>query len=75
VLPPHFPDIVPLDFFLWGYVKDQVCAAVADVKRTSYSESGRRWDVCRPTDGSHCEVFHTEQFFHLCLKKAVSIDE
>ena len=22
--PPHFPDITPLDFFPWGYVKDFV---------------------------------------------------
>ena len=22
--PPRFPDITPLDFFLWGYVKDIV---------------------------------------------------
>jgi hypothetical protein len=22
--PPHSPDITPLDFFLWGYVKDIV---------------------------------------------------
>jgi hypothetical protein len=22
--PPHSPDHMPLDFFLWGYVKDQV---------------------------------------------------
>ena len=23
-LPPHSPDATPCDFFLWGYVKDQV---------------------------------------------------
>jgi hypothetical protein len=22
--PPRFPDKIPCDFFLWGYVKDQV---------------------------------------------------
>jgi hypothetical protein len=22
--PPHSPDATPCDFFLWGYVKDQV---------------------------------------------------
>jgi hypothetical protein len=22
--PPHSPDIIPLDFFFWGYVKDEV---------------------------------------------------
>jgi hypothetical protein len=24
VWPPHSPDATPCDFFLWGYVKDQV---------------------------------------------------
>jgi hypothetical protein len=24
VIPPHSPDIMPLDFFLWGYIKDIV---------------------------------------------------
>jgi hypothetical protein len=24
--PPQSPDIIPLDFFLWGYVKDKVYA-------------------------------------------------
>jgi hypothetical protein len=24
VWPPRFPDATPCDFFLWGYVKDQV---------------------------------------------------
>ena len=23
-LPPRSPDVMPRDFFLWGYVKDQV---------------------------------------------------
>jgi hypothetical protein len=25
VLTPRSPDVTPRDFFLWGYVKDQVC--------------------------------------------------
>ena len=30
---PRSPDITPLDFFLWGYVKDRVCRTpVRDVK-------------------------------------------
>jgi len=29
--PPRSPDITPLDFFLWGYVKDKVfCTPVPD---------------------------------------------
>ena len=31
--PPRSPDITPLDFFLWGYVKDKVYSTpVADVE-------------------------------------------
>lgn len=34
--PPRSPDLTPLDFFLWGYVKDKVCATqpttIADMK-------------------------------------------
>jgi len=31
--PPRSPDITPLDFFLWGYVKDKVFSTpVLDVK-------------------------------------------
>jgi hypothetical protein len=26
--PPRFPDITPIDFFLWGYVKDKVYATM-----------------------------------------------
>ena len=30
--PPRSPDITPLDFFLWGYVKDKVFTTpVADI--------------------------------------------
>ena len=25
MMPPRSPDATPCDFFLWGYVKDQVC--------------------------------------------------
>jgi len=31
--PPRSPDISPLDFFLWGYVKDKVFSTpVTDIK-------------------------------------------
>jgi hypothetical protein len=30
--PPRSPDITPLDFFLWGYVKDTIYANVRDLQ-------------------------------------------
>ncbi|GBL80576.1 hypothetical protein AVEN_225266-1 [Araneus ventricosus] len=31
--PPHSPDITPLDFFFWDYIKDRVFATpIADVE-------------------------------------------
>jgi hypothetical protein len=34
VWPQHFPDIKPLDFFLWGYVKDYICRTSVDDSTT-----------------------------------------
>ena len=35
--PPRSPDITPLDFFLWGYVKDRVCRTPArDVEAVTF---------------------------------------
>jgi hypothetical protein len=34
-----------------------------------------KWDVCRATDGAHCEMFRTQQLFHMCVNKIVSVDE
>jgi hypothetical protein len=28
--PPHFPDLTPLDFVLWGYVKGKMCIQIVD---------------------------------------------
>ena len=28
--PPHSPDLTPLDFFLWAYVKDRVFATIVN---------------------------------------------
>jgi hypothetical protein len=52
--PPRSPDITPLDFFLWGYVKDRVYATpirdvaglrrkIADVIRTITSDMLKTW--------------------------------
>ena len=67
-LPPHSPDATPCDFFLWGYVKDQVYvpplpASIPELKvriRTAIetitadmrNELDYRVDVCRITKGA-----------------------
>jgi hypothetical protein len=59
-------------------LKAQITAAIADVTKNMlqhfWQEVDYRWDVCRPTDGTHCEVFCTATFRLVC-KKAVSVDE
>ena len=55
--PPRSPDLSPLDFFLWGYIKNIVCAekirniqhlqeritsAIETVTRDMIQKSGRR---------------------------------
>ena len=69
--PPSSPDATPCDFFLWGYVKDQVYvpplpASIPELKvliRTAIetiiadmrNELDYRVDVCRITNGAHIE--------------------
>jgi len=69
--PPRSPDATPCDFFLWGYVKDQVYvpplpASIPELKvliRTAIetiiadmrNELDYRVDVCRITNGAHIE--------------------
>jgi len=69
--PPRSPDATPCDFFLWGYVKDQVYvpplpASIPELKvliRTAIetiiadmrNELDYRVDVCRITNGAHTE--------------------
>ena len=70
-LPSRSPDATPCDFFLWGYVKDQVYvsplpASIPELKvqiRTATetittdmrNETYYRVDVCRITNGAHIE--------------------
>ena len=70
-LPPRSPSATPCDFFLWGYVKDQVYvpplpASIPELKvriRTAIetitvdmrNELDYRVDVCRITNGAHIE--------------------
>ena len=62
--PPRSPDAIPCEFFLWGYVKDQVYvpllpASVPELKVvTCYKQFGTldyRVDVCRITKAAHIE--------------------
>ena len=62
---PRSPDATPCDFFLWGYVKDQVYvpplpASILEFKgcyilQTVWNELDYRVDVCRITKGAHIE--------------------
>lgn len=52
VWPPHFPDLSPLDFFLWGYLKDKVYApkpnTLEDLKLAIHREIRNvTSDICR----------------------------
>ncbi|PNE09498.1 hypothetical protein B7P43_G00003, partial [Cryptotermes secundus] len=62
--PPHSPDITPLDFFLWGYVKNSVfhirnaiSAIPADMLHRTRQELQYRLDILRATKGVHIEVY------------------
>lgn len=70
--PPRSPDITPLDFFLWGFVKDvvyhtpvrdlrvRITAAIeqinADMLGRTWAELEYRLDILRATDGAHIEL-------------------
>jgi hypothetical protein len=67
--PPRSLDLTPLDFFLWGFIKDRVFIAPLPANvaklRTRITAAvvevmpellcSMRWDVCRSTNGSHIE--------------------
>ena len=65
--PPRSPDITPLNFFLWGYVKDitdlkqKISNAIAtideDMLQRTWQEIEYRLDVLRFTNGSHIEMY------------------
>jgi hypothetical protein len=60
--PPRSPDITPLDFFLWGYVKSNVFRTpvngLDDLKtRIRNAISAIPADVLRATKGAHIEVY------------------
>jgi len=69
--PPRPPDITPLDFFLWGYVKDKVFSTqiwrqeitdafatiTEDMLENMWRETDYRLDVLRATKGAHVEVY------------------
>jgi len=53
-LPPRSPDATPCDFFLWGYVKDQVYVPPVPAKcpATGGTNQNRHWNHhrCHATD-------------------------
>ena len=67
----YTPDATPCDFFLWGYVKDQVYVhplpasipelkvpiriAIETITADTRNERDYRVDVCRITNGAHTE--------------------
>jgi hypothetical protein len=63
--PPRSPDATPCDFFLWGYVKDQVYVPplpanipetiTANMLQTVWNELDYRVDICIITNGAHKE--------------------
>ncbi|KFM77029.1 Transposable element Tc1 transposase, partial [Stegodyphus mimosarum] len=69
--PPRSPDISPLDFLFWGFVKDNVyrrrvsniddlkariTTAIASVDADMLSGTWREIDILRATKGTHVEV-------------------
>jgi len=69
--PPRSPDITPLDFFLWGYVKDKVFPtsvpditnlkarltdAFATITEDMLENTWRETDVLRATKGARVEM-------------------
>ena len=70
--PTCSPDITPLDFFLWGYVKDIVCRTkvrnITDLKQSiatideamlqrTWQEIEYRLYVLRLAEGAHIEIY------------------
>jgi len=71
--PPRSPDITPLDFVLWGYVKDKFpvpditnlkaritdafATITEDMLENTCRETDYRLDVLRATKGAHVEVY------------------
>jgi hypothetical protein len=60
IWPPHSPDLNPLDFFLWGYLKDRVYTplpeTVEDVKQAIRKEiKNIKQETCRAVFRNVCE--------------------
>jgi hypothetical protein len=54
-------------------LKTWISAATADVTNDKLQHTWQgvnyRWDVYRATDGAHYEIFHSQQLFHVHIKK------
>ena len=69
--PPRSPDLTPLDFFAWGFIKDVVyrrkvrdlaylgqrIVEAAHVLINTWQELEYRLDICRATTGVHIKVY------------------
>jgi hypothetical protein len=64
--PPISPDITPLDFFLWGYVKSNVFRTPvngpypdipADMLHRTWQELEYHLDAIHATKGAHIELY------------------
>jgi hypothetical protein len=66
--PPRWPDLTPLNFFLWGYVKNivyqvkindlQHLKAVTPIMlQAMWHEVECHLDICRVTKGTHIEIY------------------
>jgi hypothetical protein len=45
-----------------------ISSVAKDMLQHVWREVDYEYDVCRATDGAHCEEFHAKQLFHLCVK-------
>jgi hypothetical protein len=70
--PPRSPDITPLYFFLWGYVKDiiygnkvwdlrdlraRIVEAVGTMLQRTWADLDYRLDTLRVTNGARIEAY------------------
>jgi hypothetical protein len=55
--PPRSPDLTPLDFFLWYYMKNIVVTVTPNILQATWNEVEYRLDICRATEGAHIGIY------------------
>jgi hypothetical protein len=68
--PPRSPDLTPLDFFLWGYVKNIVYQVKINDLQATWNEVEYRLDICR-AKGAHIEIYWES---YILRKKKKTLD-